>query len=93
MPKKTDTQVEREDSILVKAATTIGKSVGRLARLVSRKETQTTQSPTTKKGKTTRKKTSTTTGKKVAAGKTRGTRKMKTAVRSGSPKRKSKSKA
>jgi hypothetical protein len=85
MPKKPD-KVENEDSILVKATTTIGRSVGKLAGFVSRKKT--TQSEPTKKP--TRKKSSRTTGKKVAAGKTRASQEVKNLARSGSPKRKSK---
>jgi hypothetical protein len=84
MPKKPD-KVENEDSILVKATTTIGRSVGKLAGFVSRKKT--TQSEPTKKP--TRKKSSRT-GKKVAAGKTRASQEVKNLARSGSPKRKSK---
>jgi hypothetical protein len=88
MPRKTDTKAESGDSVLVKAATTIGKSMGKLARFVSRKTT--TQSQTPEKPKPARKKKQTTSRKKVAAGKTGASRKLKKTVRSGSTKRKPK---
>jgi hypothetical protein len=87
MTKKTDKHSENEGGVLVNAATTIGKSLGKLARLVSRKKN--TQGHTTETSKPARKKKQTTV-KKVATKKVKASRKENKTVASGPSKRKTK---
>jgi hypothetical protein len=83
---KRNTEVENRDSVLVKAATTIGKAAGKLVGMVNRGGKINQSQPATRKP--TQKTSSPTTKKKLAAKKTRTSVKTSKAVGSGSRKRK-----
>ena len=84
MPKTRDKIAEEPETVLLKAATTIGRAAGKLAGLVSRKSAD---SPAKKKRTKPKIKRQTSARKQAARKKTRPSRKKKSAVVNSSKRR------